>query len=128
MHEFSIAQSLISAVVSEARRAGAERVNRVVCRIGALRMVDDLLMQEAFSFARDGTICADCELVVERTYMEAYCPGCRNRFPVRDWQWHCPDCGAEGEDPRGGDELELVSLDVEVQDGDYRPEERIRAE
>ena len=116
MHEFSIAQALVDAAVEEARRAGAQRVNKLTCRIGALRQVNDWLMQEAFGIARTDTLCADAELVIEKTYLRATCPRCRVTFAVRDWDWTCPTCGALGENPAGGDELELLSLEAEVPD------------
>jgi hydrogenase nickel incorporation protein HypA/HybF len=116
VHEFSIAQALIDAAAEEARRAGATRVNKITCRIGALRQVDDCLMQEAFGIARTDTICSAAELVIEKTYLQATCPQCRVAFAVREWDWTCPTCGALGADPAGGDELELLTLEAEVPD------------
>jgi hydrogenase nickel incorporation protein HypA/HybF len=128
VHEFSIAQSLVEAAAAEAARHGASRVVSMRCRIGALRQVDGWLMQEAFQIAREGSICADCELAIDKTFMQAYCPACQARYAVENWDWLCPTCGAEGQNPVGGDELELVSIEVELPDGDNRPQERIPAE
>jgi hydrogenase nickel incorporation protein HypA/HybF len=128
VHEFSIAQSLVDAAVTEARLHGASRVTKLSCRIGALRQVDDWLIREAFAIAREGTICATCELAVETTYMQAMCPACNVRFAVRNWEWRCPTCMANGEEPAGGDELELTSVELELPDGDNRSPERVRAQ
>ena len=125
VHEFAIVQSLIAAATTEATRARATRITKLVCRIGSLRQVDDRLMQEAFEIARAETLCAESELVVEKVAMRAFCANCRDRFPVQDWDWRCPACGQEGEASSGGDELELVSIDAEVPDGDNRPEEHL---
>jgi hydrogenase nickel incorporation protein HypA/HybF len=116
VHEFSIAQALVEAAVEEARRAGAMRVNKLNCRIGTLRQVNDWLMQEAFGIARADTLCAEAVLVIKKTYLRATCPQCRVAFAVRDWDWTCPTCGSLGADPAGGDELELLSLEAEVPD------------
>jgi hydrogenase nickel incorporation protein HypA/HybF len=112
---------MIDAAVVEAERHGAARVLKMKCRIGALRQVDDCLIGEAFAIAREGTICASCELAVETAYMQAMCPTCNVRFPIQHWEWRCPTCGAEGESPSGGDELELLSLELEVPDGNCCP-------
>ncbi len=125
MHEFAIAQSLIAAASIEAEQAGATRITRLVCRIGTLRQVDDCLMQEAFEIARADTLCAKTKLVIEKVAMQAFCPGCQVRFPVQDWDWRCPTCGKEGDSTSGGDELELVSIDAEVPDGNHRPEKHL---
>ena len=128
MHEFSIVQSLLEGADCEARRAGATRITRLLCRIGSLRMVDDWLLQEAFKIARVNTMCRDADLVVEKTFMQASCPRCGVRFPVRDWDWSCPTCSTQGVDPAGGDELELISLEAEVPDADRSAQERLPAE
>ncbi len=118
MHQFAVAQSLIEAATAEAARLEAVRVTRLSCRIGAMRQIDGWLMNEAFAIAAAGTICASAALSIEKTYMQATCRACRRRFPIRDWIWTCPTCGAEGENPTGGDELALVSLDADVADMD----------
>ncbi len=129
MHEFSIVQSLIAAASEEAERAGAVRISKMICRIGAMRHVDAWLLRESFEIVRVGSVCEDCELSVETTYMQARCPGCDVRFPVKDWDWLCPTCGATGVDAVGGDELELISLEAEVPDEEHTcPEKCVREE
>ena len=128
MHEFSIAQALVEATSKEALGAGASRVTRITCRVGVLRQVNDWLLREALEIAGRGTVCEGSELCIEKTRMHLTCPQCRIRFPVRDWQWQCPTCGAEGEDPNGGDELELLSIEAEVPDEDRSSQERVRAQ
>ncbi len=114
VHEFAVAQSLIEVATEAAARAGAARVTRLHCRIGALRQVDEWLLREAFEMARAGTTCDAAELCVEKTHLRLRCPACRAGFELHDWDWSCPRCGAEGIDPAGGDELELVRLEAEV--------------
>jgi hydrogenase nickel incorporation protein HypA/HybF len=119
---------MVDAAITEARIHGASRVLKMACRIGALRQVDDWLMREAFAIAREGTICSACELSVETAHMLAMCPACNARFPVRNWEWRCPTCAANGEAPTGGDELELLSIELELPDGDNRPQECVRTQ
>ena len=114
MHEFSIVQSLLDVTVAEAKRAGATRVLRLNCRIGSLRQVDDRLISEAFELLCRGTICEDAELRIEKTYLRARCSRCQQSFDVRDWNWHCPECGGEGSALGGGDELELTFIEAET--------------
>jgi len=118
MHELSIVQSVIDAASREAELAGAVRVTRVTCRIGSLRQVNDVLLKEAFEIARHGTLCQDSTLSIEKAYVQALCPRCDARFPIQNWEWRCPDCGVEGRDPVGGDELDLITIEAEVPDED----------
>ena len=116
MHEFAIAQSLVEAASAEAQRAGARRVIALHCRIGVLRQVNDVLLREAFVIARAGTRCEASELRIDKTYMRANCQPCNHEFAIRDWDWTCPHCGAECGGLSGGDELELISIEAEVDD------------
>ncbi|MBU0637293.1 MAG: hydrogenase maturation nickel metallochaperone HypA [Planctomycetes bacterium] len=116
MHEFSIAQSIIELAEDEARRAGAMRVTRLQCRIGVLRQIDNRLMRDAFELAAEGTLCDNADLDIEKTRVSLACPRCQQRFEAREWDWRCPECEADGEDPQGGDELELLSLEAEIEE------------
>ena len=111
MHEFSIARSLVETAGREASRHGMLRVRRLTCRIGVLRQASAELTREAFTIARRGTVCEGAELEIETTYMHVACSRCDRRYPVRDWNWQCPTCHADGCGVGGGDELELVSLE-----------------
>ncbi|MCK6457059.1 MAG: hydrogenase maturation nickel metallochaperone HypA [Phycisphaerae bacterium] len=113
MHEFAIARALLTAACETLRRAGANRARGLTCRIGALRQAQDELLREAFALAADGTPCAGAALHVIPTYLRAMCAGCAGVFEVRDWEWRCPVCGGEGRALGGGDELELVSIEID---------------
>ena len=128
MHEFSIAQALLDIASREAAGAGASRVTRLTCRIGVLRQVETTLLHEAFEITREGTCCRDAELEIQKTYMHVVCPRCDRRFSVRDWRWQCPACNVEGRNPTGGDELELVSIDVEFNHANPSAHECVSAE
>jgi len=125
VHEISIAQAIVTAACTEASRAGAVRIKKLLCRIGAMRHVDDWLLKEAFVIASAGSMCDGCEFEIEKTYMQSLCPRCQKRFSVQNWNWLCPTCGAEGQSPTGGDELDLLSIEAEVPDGDHRSAERV---
>jgi hydrogenase nickel incorporation protein HypA/HybF len=112
MHELSIALSLIELASEHARRAGAGRITRLNCRVGALLQIEDDLLRDAFEAARPGTPCEAAELSIEKAPLRAQCPRCRRSFVVKDWDWNCPICRAEGEPLDGGDELELVSIEA----------------
>ena len=116
MHELAVARSLVEAADREARHYGARAVHCVRCRVGILRQVDAGLLREAFNVARQGTLCETSRLLIETTELRAICRVCNVPFPLKNGRWHCPDCGAEGTDVSGGEELELTSIDVDSDD------------
>lgn len=113
MHEMALARALIELASDRARLAGALRVTRLHCRIGELRQIEPELMHDAFEAAREGTLCSAAALDIEKSPLRARCPRCDRTFAVESWHWNCPECETEGEPLAGGDELELVSIDVE---------------
>lgn len=124
MHEFAVARNLVEVAVDEAGRAGARRVTRVHCRIGPLRQLETALLREAFDAAAAETLCAGAVLEIARTPMMARCAACRHAFSVDGGGWACPCCGAPDATLTGGDELELVSLEAQVDDQEAPDEDR----
>lgn len=116
MHEFAVATEMVEIAAEQARRAGAQRVSHVHCRIGALCHIDERVLRDAFALAAEETVCAGAAVLVERAPMVAACTACGNQFPVANWSWLCPKCGGQGRRESGGDELEMLSIDVEVDD------------
>ena len=118
MHELSIAQSILEVAQAEARRHGAARIVRILCRIGCLRQAHTSLLGEAFDLAKTGTLAADAKLTVETVGMGLDCSGCGTHTELEGWRFDCPGCGSTAVQLSGGDELELTSMDLEVSDGD----------
>jgi len=113
MHELALAQELVAMAAEHAARAGARHVTRLHCRIGAMRQIEPELIEEAFEVARNGTMCQGARLCIEKVPMTARCGTCQRTYAVEDWNWNCPECGAEGEPLEGGDELELAYIEAE---------------
>jgi hydrogenase nickel incorporation protein HypA/HybF len=116
VHEFSVAANLVDLAVAEARRVGAIRVTDVRCRIGELCHINGRMLADAFRIARENTLCAAAQLHIEKVPVRAACTMCRREFPVRNWKWRCPHCGRSGRFAGGGDDLELTSIEVEMND------------
>ena len=114
MHEFAIARAMVEAACEAAGAAGATRVSGLRCRVGVMRQVNASLLDDAFDVARADTLCAGATLETESCPMRARCEACDRSFDVREWDWTCPICGGEGTGLSGGDELELVSIKIDV--------------
>ncbi len=114
MHEFSLAQSMLEVAVSEAQRVGAHHITRLKCRVGDLRQIDGQLLRDAFEVVREGTVCEGAELDVEKVRARAHCSRCERDFEVCDGDWVCAQCNGLAQLLEGGDELEIISLEAEV--------------
>jgi len=111
MHELSIARRIVSIVLSEAEKRGAERVLQVRVRIGELSFLRPEQLSFWFKTLSQGTLLEGAELVIDIEPGEVECPGCGYKGPMRvedDPLYHvvfptlsCPRCGRPVEITRG---------------------------
>ena len=118
MHELGIVTAMLREATREAEMRSARRISRLRCRVGVLRGIDEALLREAFHAARKDTPARDATLDVDTVLMRYVCPACGETGDSRDILLECPRCDAGPVRMRGGDELELDSMDIEVDDED----------
>ena len=117
MHEMGIANSILDAVRTEARRYPGTQPMKVGVRLGELAAIDP----ESLRFCFDALISeSDLEallLEIEWKVRRHRCRACSQEFEVRDYNFECPDCHAVDSECIAGDELELAYVEVE----EYEP-------
>lgn len=114
MHELSIALSLIDIASAEARRHPG-RVRVVHMRLGAFSGVVARALVSAFELAREGTILEESQLLIEEAPLVVLCPSCGGERPAESLQsLRCRECGTPAARVVGGQEVELVALEVEA--------------
>jgi hydrogenase nickel incorporation protein HypA/HybF len=112
MHEYSLVSALMDRVEREARARSALAVHKLTVRIGALAGVEPELFRSAFSLVREGTICADAELLVERVDARWVCGSCEKTIPPGE-VLRCPQCATPAR-LVSGDEIVLDRIEMEV--------------
>ncbi len=112
MHELSICQALLRQVEDIAKRETADRVTKIILRVGPLGGVEPQLLQQAFSFARVGTLAAEAELSIEEAEILVHCLDCGAEGQALFNRLLCPVCGSYQTRLLGGDELILASLEL----------------
>lgn len=113
MHEVGLMSEAIALAEETARAHGAQRIVRLVLRVGPWSGVDPAALRFAFDAVADGTLAANATLDVEETEARAWCDACRSEFPACGPTAICPTCAAPSADLRQGDELLLARLEVE---------------
>lgn len=127
MHEYSIAEELLTSVNQAMRDNGATRAVRVVVTIGPSITEEPLRM--AFDAAKRDTAASQAELVLERAAEEAFCLDCGSRSrlsaatsrtqdllspPEATPEFSCPVCGGTGALLARSSEATLTSIELEV--------------
>lgn len=112
MHEVGIMESALAVIAREARAHGAERVERITLRIGAISGVEPEALRFAFEAVSPGSVADGAELVICRVPARAHCRACDEDFTIASgFLFECPRCRAFSGDVRAGRELELARLE-----------------
>jgi hydrogenase nickel incorporation protein HypA/HybF len=114
VHELSVCQGLIRQVEQIAAQNQASSVDRILLRVGLLSGVEPDLLKHAFSIAREGTVAAHARLEVETGPVRVKCRECGGSGAVTVNCLLCPDCGGWQVDVTEGEEMLLLSLDLET--------------
>lgn len=118
MHEYSIVQGVLDAVIPAAEQAGATRVLGVRLRVGDMTEV----VRESLDFMWDlcceerGAVMEGAWLEVEMVMPRSSCLKCGAEFEHDRFHLHCPSCGSASTMLLSGRELEIASMDVDVPD------------
>jgi hydrogenase nickel incorporation protein HypA/HybF len=112
MHEMGIACSILDAAAKETQRHPGARATRVGVRIGELAAIDSESLRFCFEMIVQGTEQDGLQLEIERVPRKHRCADCKEEFVIREYDFRCPRCGAISTDFAGGDELELMFVEV----------------
>ena len=123
MHEYSLAQSLLSSLLEYLRRHPVPgRIKKVHVQKGELVVLSEWALKEAFSILAEGTVLSGAELAIENVPVRVRCPSCGYEGDARyltEEGWHlsvpilsCPRCG-ERVELLSGKELAIIGLSVE---------------
>ena len=112
MHEYSLVEALLARVEREAQRRNAVAVRRLSLRIGDLAGVERELFETAYATCREGTACAEAELVVRPVRVRWACSACGKDMASGD-VLTCPDCRSPARLVEG-DEIVLDRIEMEV--------------
>jgi len=112
VHELSIAQVIVAVADTEARKADATRVSRVVVEVGALAGVVTDSLAFCFPMACDGTLVEGADLCIEAVQARGWCQSCDEEYTMQELLDTCPTCGGFASELRAGQELRVRTIDV----------------
>ena len=112
MHELSIANSILEAVRTEMARRPGVRAAKVGVRVGELSGVEPEALSFSFDALVAGSDLAPLVLDIETRPRLQRCRACDRTFQVHDFDVTCPDCGTAQTHCVGGNELEMVYLEL----------------
>ena len=113
MHELALCQSLMSQVETIARDHDAMRVTAITLGMGPLSGVEAQLLEYAYPIASAGTVAADAELTIQTTPVRVHCGSCGAESEALVNRLVCGQCGDWRTELVSGDELLLISVELD---------------
>lgn len=115
MHELSVCLALMSQVERIATEHQARRVEKIVLQIGPLSGVEPALLRNAFPLASVGTRADNADLVIEPSAIVVECTECGAKTAAKANRLICGDCGDFRTRVVSGEEMTLVSLELDLE-------------
>jgi len=113
MHEYSVVQALLEQVEKYADENSAEKVTKVVVKIGAMSGVEPYLLEVAFNTFKEKTICDGAEFVMNVQPLTIVCRECGRRSELEAVRYSCPSCESLNVEVVDGEEMYLMTLEME---------------
>lgn len=114
MHEFSICQGLVKAILSELEKLDPSnpKLLKASVVIGRLRQIVPETLQFAYETLIKETVIAGSKLEIINAPILAKCLGCSWKGEIRENNFRCGKCGSGEIELSGGMELYLNNLTV----------------
>lgn len=112
MHEYSIVQALLEQCDQHAKANDADKVTKVVIKIGILSGVEPHLLQTAFDTFKEETVCREAELEIIHQQVVIYCNTCEKEFTLKEKEYVCPACGGSDGRVVAGEDMYLMRLEM----------------
>jgi hydrogenase nickel incorporation protein HypA/HybF len=111
MHELSVSSAIVDTAV---RHAAGRRVTVVSVRLGHLRQVVPESLEFFFGIVARETLCEGARLEQEVVPARLRCEACATTWVVDVPAFRCPSCAGADVVVLSGEELEVESIEVEV--------------
>ena len=113
MHEYSIVQSLLDLCEQNAGQHNAKAISKVTVKIGTLSGVEPELLKSAFDTFKEKTICDSALFHIDIQPPVIRCRACGKESTLDALEHRCPVCQSEDVTLIDGDEMYLMSLEME---------------
>jgi hydrogenase nickel incorporation protein HypA/HybF len=113
MHEYSIVQALLESCEEHAKQNEAQEITKVVIKVGVLSGVEPNLLETAFNTFKEKTICHNAQFVMNVQDIVIECLDCQTTSTLKKREFTCPKCQSINIDVKEGEDMYLMSLEME---------------
>lgn len=116
MHEMSIVEHLFGVIDEIVEKEQLRSVQRINVEIGGMRQIVPELFQFAFDAAKERTVAAGAELVMNFVPIRARCNACAAEFEVQLHEYVCPSCSSPDVTVTAGKDILITAIEGDCDD------------
>ena len=113
MHEYSVVQALLEQIEGIAQQNEATKVTKVVTKIGVMSGIEPHLLEIAFNTFKEKTICDGAEFVMQIQPLLIECNSCGKVSELQKIHYCCQSCESTNVKVIDGEDMFLMSLEME---------------
>ena len=113
MHEYSVVQALLEQIEDIAEQNSAQRVSKIVVKIGVMSGIEAHLLEIAFNTFKEKTICDGAEFVMNIQPLTITCNDCNEVSELEQIHYCCQKCQSTNVEVTDGEDMFLMSLEME---------------
>jgi hydrogenase nickel insertion protein HypA len=113
MHEYSIVQALLNQCEEIAEENSATKIVKVVCKIGVMSGIETHLLQTAFDTFKEKTICDEAKFIINKQRLKLECRDCGYIYEEDEIRYFCQKCESLSVKVIDGEDMYLMSLEME---------------
>lgn len=113
MHEYSVVQALLTQCEEHAEANKASKVTKVVVKIGVMSGIEAHLLETAFNTFKETTVCDGAEFVMNIQPLTIECEECKEVSELEAVHYCCPKCKSLKVKVIDGEDMFLMSLEME---------------
>jgi hydrogenase nickel insertion protein HypA len=113
MHEYSVVQALLEQIEDVAKENDATKVTKIVVKIGVMSGIEAHLLEIAFNTFKEKTICDGAAFVIHIQPIKIRCNSCQKESELDKVHYCCPECESIDVTVIDGEDMFLMSLEME---------------
>ena len=114
MHEYSVIQALMDQIEILVQENKAERVSKVIVKIGVMSGIEPHLLESAFNTFKEETVCKEAQFVMQIQPLVIHCNDCQKRSELESIHYRCLACESTDVDVIDGEDMFLMRLEMQV--------------
>lgn len=112
MHEYSIVQALLTQCEEHAKANEAQKITKVVVKIGVMSGVEPYLLETAFNTFKETTVCEGSEFIMNLQPLKLKCRSCNAESEINEPAYCCSECESLDVEVVDGEDMYLMSLEM----------------